>query len=40
LPLKFLPVDSLGFDRGVPDDLWRASDPEPPEESGQERLAV
>lgn len=38
--LTFLPVDSLGFDRGVPDDLWRSSDPQPPEESGQGRLAV
>ena len=26
--LRFLPIDALDLPRGVPDDLWRASEPE------------
>lgn len=38
--LQFRPVGTLSLPRGVPDDLWRASEPETAGGAGQERLAV
>lgn len=38
--LQFRPVETLSLPRGVPDDLWRASEPETVNGAGQERLAV
>jgi hypothetical protein len=38
--LRFQPIETMSLPRGVPDDLWRASEPETPEDTGQGRLAV
>jgi hypothetical protein len=38
--LRFQAVESLGLPRGVPDDLWRSSEPEPANDDGQTRLAL
>jgi hypothetical protein len=38
--LRFRPIETLSLPRGVPDDLWRATEPETPENIGQGRLAV
>lgn len=38
--LTFRPIDKLALERGVPDDLWRASEPEPPPENKQGRLDI
>jgi hypothetical protein len=37
--LRFLPMDALNLPRGIPDDLWRATEPEPVDDS-QGRLPV
>lgn len=38
--LGFQPIDSLSLERGVPDDLWRSSEPEQPDDRRQGRLDV
>jgi hypothetical protein len=38
--LRFQPIETLDLLRGVPDDLWRTSEPEMPEDTDQGRLAV
>lgn len=38
--LQFRQVETLSLPRGVPDDLWRTSEPETADGAGQERLAV
>jgi len=39
-PLRFLPVDTLDLPRGVPDELWRASEPELVQDDSQAKLAL
>lgn len=38
--LNFRPIDTLALERGVPDDLWRASEPEPLPDSRQGKLEL
>lgn len=38
--LGFQSIDSLALERGVPDDLWRSSEPEQPDDRRQGRLDV
>lgn len=38
--LRFSPLETLSLPRGVPDDLWRASEPEPMPDNGQGRFAL
>lgn len=38
--LHFRPIETVGLPRGVPDDLWRASEPETADNPDQGRLAV
>lgn len=38
--LRFYAIESLDLPRGVPDDLWRSSEPEPLNDDGQTRLAL
>jgi hypothetical protein len=38
--LRFRALDLIALPRGVPDDLWRSSEPEAPANDGQGRLAL
>jgi hypothetical protein len=38
--LRFSALETLSLPRGVPDDLWRASEPELPPDTGQGRFAL
>ncbi len=38
--LRFRAMESLGLPRGVPDELWRSSEPEASIDEGQTRLAI
>lgn len=38
--LRFRPLEPICLPRGVPDDLWRASEPDAPADTGQGSLAI
>jgi hypothetical protein len=39
-PLRFQAMELLNLPRGVPDELWRAAEPEPLQDDSQTRLAL